>query len=108
VEPNKKHDWARCEDIRKAIVEKLPIFLHEFDTQRLKNPSLHLSWEQQSRFFVKGCKDLKVGKRLDPDCCIAHGCRDDNLEFPVSAEITTDAGSVTLWLKKAGNVDMYE
>jgi hypothetical protein len=107
-EPHKKNDWVRCEEVREAIVEKLPIFLHEFDTQRLKNPSLHLSWAQQSRFLVKGCKNLNVGKRLDHDYCVAHGCREDNFESPVSAEIIDADSSVTLWLKKAEHVDMYE
>jgi hypothetical protein len=107
-EPNKKNDWDRCGEVRKAIVEKLPIFLHEFDEQRLKNPSLHLSWEQQSpRFLVKGCKDLNVEKRLNPNYCAVHKPHKDDR---VSAEITTDADSsvVTLWLKEAKQDDMYE
>jgi hypothetical protein len=108
VKPGGRNDWARCGDIREAIVEKLPIFLHEFDEQRLKNPSLHLSWEQQSpRFLVKCCRDLSVKKMLDPNYCVTHEPRKDD---HVSAEITTDANSsvVTLWLKKAEQVDMYE
>ncbi|KAJ8583082.1 hypothetical protein M405DRAFT_846050 [Rhizopogon salebrosus TDB-379] len=109
ISPIRKNHWTRPEEVREAIVEKLPIFLHAFDKQRLKNPSLHLSWAQQSRFLVKGCKNLNVGKRLDPDYCVAHGCRGDNFEFRVSAEITADADSpVTLWLKKEEHVDMYE
>jgi hypothetical protein len=108
-EPHKKNDWDRCEEVREAIVEKLPIFLHEFDKQRLKNPSLHLYWEQQSRFLVRGCRDLSVEKRLDPNYCVTHERREDNFEFLVSAESTTDAdSSVTLWLKKAEHIDMYE
>jgi hypothetical protein len=108
-ELNKKHNWARCGEVREAIVEKLPIFLHEFDEQRLKKPRLHFSWEQQSSsFLVKGCRDLNVEKRLDRNYCDTHEPRKDDR---VSAEITTDADSsvVTLWLKKAEQpVDMYE
>ncbi|KAJ8583084.1 hypothetical protein M405DRAFT_937426 [Rhizopogon salebrosus TDB-379] len=106
-ELNKKTDWARCSDVREAIVEKLPIFLHEFDKQRLKNHSLHLYWDQQSRFLVRGCRDLSVEKRLDPNYCVTHERREDNFEFLVSAESTTDAdSSVTLWLKKAEHIDI--
>jgi hypothetical protein len=109
IAPIKKNDWTRCEEVRVAIVEKLPIFLHEFDKQRLKNPSLHLYWEQQSRFLVRGCKDLKVKKRLDPNCCDTLERREDSLAFGVFAEITTEADSpVTLWLKKAEHNIMYE
>jgi hypothetical protein len=109
-EPNKKIDWARCEEVREAIVEKLPVFLHKSDKQRLENSSLDLHWEQQSRFLVRGCKDLNIEKRLDPIYCVTHERREDNFKFCVSAEITTnaDASVVTLWLKKAAHVDMDE
>jgi hypothetical protein len=108
-EPNKKNDWTRCKEVRDAIMENLPIFLHGYDKQRLKNPSLHLDWQQQSRFFVRGCRDLNVEKRLDPHYCVTHERPEDIFEFRVSAEITIDAdSSVTLWLKKVEHVDMYK
>lgn len=50
-----------------------------------------------------------VEKRLDPTYLISPERQAENVEFNVSAEITTDENSpVTLWLKKADNVDMYE
>lgn len=104
-----KSNWTACDDVRKAILEKLPIFLHEVDKQRLKNTSTHLYLDDESRFLVRGCKDLKVEKRLDSSYCISPERRGDNSVFDVSAETTTEANSlVTLWLKRAEHVDMYE
>lgn len=104
-----RNNWPSCEKVQKAILEKLPIFLHDFDKQRLRDPSAHYGWEEESRFLVRGCRDLKVEKKLDSDYCITPGRRNNNFECHVSAEITTEANSpVTLWLKKADQVDMYE
>jgi hypothetical protein len=70
---------------------------------------MHLHWEDKTRFLVRGCQDLKVEKRLDSSYFISTERRGDNFEFLVSAEITTEANSpVTLWLKDADQVDMYE
>lgn len=103
-----KNDWPHCEEVRKDILEKLPIFLHEFDKQRLKNASMYLHWGDESRFRVRGCRDLKVEKRLDSSYYISPELQADNVEFNVSAEITDENSLVTLWLKKAEHVDMYE
>lgn len=101
--------WTRCEEVRKAILEKLPIFLHEFDEQRLKQASAHRKWDDKSRFVVKGCRDLKVDKRLDSNYRIVAECQRESHEFIVSAEITTEEnGRVVLWLKKTESLDMYD
>lgn len=101
--------WTRCEEVRKAILEKLPIFMHEFDEQRLKQGSVHRKWDDKSRFLVKGCKDLKVDKRLESNYCISTERQRESNEFYVSAEITTEeSGRVVLWLKKTDHLDMYE
>jgi hypothetical protein len=101
--------WTRCEEVRTAILEKLPIFMHEFDEQRLKQGAVHRKWDEKSRFIVKGCGDLKVDKRLDSDYRIAPERQRESYEFHVSAEITTEEnGRVVLWLKKAERLDMYE
>jgi hypothetical protein len=109
VKPRRESNWPPCDDVRNTILEKLPIFLHNFDKQRLKNPSMHLYFGYESRFLVRGCKYLKVEKRLDSNYCISPEHRRDNFESVVSAEITTEENSpITLWLKRADQVDMYE
>ncbi|KAG1902642.1 uncharacterized protein F5891DRAFT_1022595 [Suillus fuscotomentosus] len=110
VKPDsEQHRWTRCEEVRKAILEKLPIFMHEFDEQRLKQGSVHRKWDDKSRFLVKGCKDLKVDKRLESNYCISTERQRESNEFYVSAEITTEeSGRVVLWLKKTDHLDMYD
>lgn len=106
---NEQPRWTRCEEVRTAILEKLPIFMHEFDEQRLKQGSVHRKWDDKSRFIVKGCGDLKVDKRLDSNYRISPEHQRESYEFHVSAEITTeDSGRVVLWLKKADHLDMYD
>lgn len=106
---NEQPRWARCEEVRTAILEKLPIFMHEFDEQRLKQGSAHRKWDEKARFIVKGCGDLKVDKRLDSHYRISPEHQRESYEFHVSAEITTeDSGRVVLWLKKTDSLDMYE
>lgn len=106
---NEQPRWARCEEVRTAILEKLPIFMHEFDEQRLKQGSAHRKWDEKARFIVKGCGDLKVDKRLDSHYRISPEHQRESYEFHVSAEITTeDSGRVVLWLKKTDNLDMYD
>ncbi|KAG2144729.1 uncharacterized protein EDB93DRAFT_533364 [Suillus bovinus] len=90
---SEQHKWPPCEEVRKAILEKLPIFMHEFDEQRLKQGAVHRKWDDKSRFVVKGCKDLTVDKRLESNYCISD--EEDN-------------GRVVLWLKKTEHLDMYD
>ncbi|KAG1718293.1 hypothetical protein EDB19DRAFT_952071 [Suillus lakei] len=102
-------NWARCEEVRKAILEKLPIFMHEFDEQRLKQGAVHRKWDDKSRFLVKGCKDLKVDKRLNSNFCISVERQRESHELYVSAETTTEEnGRVILWLKQTEHLDMYD
>jgi hypothetical protein len=101
--------WTRCEEVRTAILEKLPIFMHEFDAQRLKQGAAHRKWDEKSRFLVKGCKELKVDKRLESNYRISAEPQRESYEFYVSAEITTEeSGRVVLWLKKTEQLDMYD
>ncbi|KAG2141054.1 hypothetical protein DEU56DRAFT_797004 [Suillus clintonianus] len=101
--------WPRCEEVRKAILEKLPIFMHEFDEQRLKKGAVHRKWNDTSLFLVKGCKELTVDKRLESGYRISAERQKESTEFHVSAEITTEeSGRVVLWLKKTENLDMYD
>jgi len=110
VKPSGEQQKSFCEEVRKTILEKLPIFMHEFDEQRLKQGPIHLKWEDKPHFLVTGCKDLKVAKRLDSTYRIFPDCGREKNEFhDVSAEITQQENpSVVLWLKKAEHVDMYE
>lgn len=112
VKPSKesnKNNSSRCGETRKKIVENLPIFLHELDKKRLKNPSTHLYWDKESRFLVRGCKDLKVEKRLESSFCKPLERGSENFECQVSAEITEEDSLVTLWLKdEQVAVDMYD
>ncbi|KAG1730664.1 uncharacterized protein EDB91DRAFT_1059251, partial [Suillus paluster] len=106
---NEQAKWPRCEEVRRAILEKLPIFMHEFDAQRLKHGTMHLKWDHKSTFVVRGCKDLKVDKRLDSKYRVSVEPHRESNEYFVSAEITTEKNApVTLWLKKAELVDMYD
>ncbi|KAG2107834.1 hypothetical protein BD769DRAFT_1500263 [Suillus cothurnatus] len=106
---NEQPKWTRCEEVRKAILEKLPIFMHEFDEQRLKQGSVHRKWDDKSRFLVKGCRDLKVDKKLESNYRISAERQRESNEFFVSAEITTEEnGCVVLWLKKTEHLDMYD
>ena len=101
------------EDLRKEILRKLPIFLYGVDKQRLNNPSMHIYWEYKSRFVVRGCKDLKVEKRLDFQYWMSPQQPGFKYVRPVSAESTTEANSplINLWhteVNRADQVDMYE
>jgi len=114
VTQSHKNKWSGCEDIRKTILRKLPIFLQGLD-ERLKDPSIHRQWKHKSRFLVRDCKDLKVEKRLDPRCRIyqqpeikSEQQLEIKSECPVSAEMTTNDTSATLWLKKVDPVNMHE
>jgi hypothetical protein len=83
--------------------------MHEFDEQRLKQGSVHRKWDDKSRFLVKGCRDLKVDKKLESNYRISAERQRESNEFFVSAEITTEEnGCVVLWLKKTEHLDMYE
>ncbi|KAG2129991.1 hypothetical protein BD769DRAFT_1453255, partial [Suillus cothurnatus] len=104
-----KYNWTRCEEVRKAILEKLPIFMHEFDEQRLKQGSVHRKWDDKSRMLVKGRRDLRVNKKLESNYRISAERQRESNEFFVSAEITTEEnGCVVLWLKKTEHLDMYD
>jgi hypothetical protein len=103
------NDWPRCEEVRQAILEKLPIFLHQIDKRRLKNASMHHLLGDKSYFLVRDCRNLKVEKRLNSDRCISRERQANPFEFDVSAEITTEENAhVILWLKKADRVDICE
>ncbi|KAG2138221.1 hypothetical protein BD769DRAFT_1434765, partial [Suillus cothurnatus] len=104
-----KYNWTRCEEVRKAILEKLPIFMHEFDEQRLKQGSVHQKWDDKSHMLVKGHRDLRVNKKLESNYRISAERQRESNEFFVSAEITTEEnGCVVLWLKKMEHLDMYD
>ncbi|KAG2125858.1 hypothetical protein BD769DRAFT_1640377 [Suillus cothurnatus] len=101
--------WTCCEEVRKVILEKLPIFMHEFDEQRLKQGLVHRKWDDKSRMLVKGHRDLRVNKKLESNYHISAEHQRESNEFFVSAEITTEEnGCVVLWLKKTEHLDMYD
>ncbi|KIJ66568.1 hypothetical protein HYDPIDRAFT_26904 [Hydnomerulius pinastri MD-312] len=113
IQPSKEDESSKAvraaEDIRKRILEKLPIFLHEYEDTRLIDRSQHLLWDDPKIFVVKACRQLRIRKHLH----YQHAMTPDKLQghmVSLSAGITND-GPTTLWLLRPDStekVDTYE
>jgi hypothetical protein len=108
VEPDKELlNAPSAHSLRHSIIEKIPIFLHEFDEPRFRNGMRLLRWHDEDQFFVRACKRLDVTKRLDfPGATIGpQGQKAHPTEL--SAETQTKDGVNVLWIKEP-KADSYE
>ncbi|KIK42488.1 hypothetical protein CY34DRAFT_142335 [Suillus luteus UH-Slu-Lm8-n1] len=109
VEPDKELLSApSAQALRHSIIEKIPIFLHEFDEPRFRNGMRLLRWHDKDQFFVRACKRLDVTKRLDfPNATI--GPQEQKAHpTELSAETqTTEDGVNVLWIKEP-KADSYD
>jgi hypothetical protein len=110
VNPSKEIPDTRspnADKLRKAITEKIPIFLHEFDEQRFKNGMRTLRWREDTKFFVRACGHLRVTKRLDFDHAIELQHGREQYDTELSAETDEKGGVHVLWIKDS-KADSYE
>lgn len=108
VEPDKELlNAPSAHSLRHSIIEKIPIFLHEFDEPRFRDGMRLLRWHDEDQFFVRACKRLDVTKRLDfPGATIGpQGQKAHPTEL--SAETQTKDGVNVLWIKEP-KADSYE
>lgn len=108
VEPDKELlNAPSAHSLRHSIIEKIPIFLHEFDEPRFRNGMRLLRWHDENQFFVRACKRLDVTKRLDfPGATIGpQGQKAHPTEL--SAETQTKDGVNVLWIKEP-KADSYD
>ncbi|KAG1747684.1 hypothetical protein EDB19DRAFT_1872895 [Suillus lakei] len=93
--------------LRKSIIEKIPIFLHEFDEPRFIKGMRVLRWHDESQFFVRACRKLDVTKRLD----FAHATTGPQGQkahpTELSAETQIKDGVNVLWIKEP-KADSYD
>ena len=95
-----------ADNLRKSIIEKIPIFLHEFDDQRFKHGMRLLRWRDRTQFFVRACKHLRVTKRLEfVHATVLPGREQYHTEL--SAETEVKDGVNVLWIKDP-KPDSYE
>ncbi|KAG2069450.1 hypothetical protein BDR04DRAFT_1101540 [Suillus decipiens] len=108
VEPNKELLNAHSAHVlRHAIIDKIPIFLHEFDEPRFRDRMRLLRWHDENQFFVRACRRLDVTKRLDfPSATIgSQGQKAHPTEL--SAETQCKDGVHVLWIKEP-KADSYD
>ncbi|KAG1813853.1 uncharacterized protein BJ212DRAFT_1364045 [Suillus subaureus] len=108
VEPDRELLSAQsARDLRKSIIDKIPIFLHEFDEPRFRERMRLLRWHDENQFFVRACRRLDVTKRLDfPNATIGpQGQKAHPTEL--SAETQIKDGVNVLWIKEP-KADSYD
>jgi hypothetical protein len=106
VDPRVEILSPSADKLRQSIIEKIPIFLHEFDDQRFRHGMRLLRWRDKSQFFVRACKRLCVTKRLEFEhAIIPPGREQHNTEL--SAETEVKDGVNVLWIKDP-KPDSYE
>ncbi|KAG1747682.1 hypothetical protein EDB19DRAFT_1686202, partial [Suillus lakei] len=93
--------------LRKSIIEKIPIFLHEFDEPRFIKGMRVLRWHDENQFSVQACRTLDVTKRLD----FAHATTGPQGQkahpTELSAETQIRNGVNVLWIKEP-KADSYD
>jgi hypothetical protein len=109
VEPDKELLSApSAHALRQSIINKIPIFLHEFDEPRFRNGMRLLRWHDKNQFFVRACKRLDVTKRLDFQYATIGPQEQKAHPTELSAETqTTEDGVNVLWIKEP-KADSYE
>ncbi|KAJ8580861.1 hypothetical protein M405DRAFT_938557 [Rhizopogon salebrosus TDB-379] len=95
-----------ADNLRKSIIEKIPIFLHEFDDQRFRHEMRLLRWRDRTQFFVRACKHLRVTKRLVFQHATVPPGR-ERYDTELSAETEFKDGVNVLWIKDH-NPDSYD
>ncbi|KAG0706644.1 hypothetical protein DFH29DRAFT_900624 [Suillus ampliporus] len=107
VDPDKELLHApKAEALRSSIIDKIPIFLHEFDEQRFRKGMRLLRWHDESQFFVRACRKLDVTKRLE--FVHATGLRGREAHpTELSAETQFKEGVNVLWIKEP-KADSYD
>ncbi|KAG0706652.1 hypothetical protein DFH29DRAFT_1021055 [Suillus ampliporus] len=107
VDPDTELNTQKAETFQMSIIEKIPIFLHEFDEQLFKQGMRSLQWDDDKQFFVRACQKLHVTKRLE----FVHATVPlEQKEYPtqLSAETQLKDGINVLWImeSKAGSYDI--
>ncbi|KAG1798994.1 uncharacterized protein HD556DRAFT_1440065 [Suillus plorans] len=108
VEPGKELLDARsARDLLNSIIDKIPIFLHEFDEPRFRDGMRLLRWHDDNQFFVRACRKLDVTKRLDfPNA--TNGLQGQKAHpTELSAETQSKDGLHVLWIKEP-KADSYD
>ncbi|KAG1825278.1 hypothetical protein EV424DRAFT_1392999 [Suillus variegatus] len=108
VEPGKELLDARsARDLLNSIIDKIPIFLHEFDEPRFRDRMRLLRWHDEDQFFVRACRKLDVTKRLDfPNA--TNGLQGQKAHpTELSAETQSKDGLHVLWIKEP-KADSYD
>jgi len=110
VKPSKDippSEAPKTEKIRQSIIDKIPIFLHEFDEQRFKQGMYLLPWHDQGKFSVRGCGKLCVTKELKFEHAVGFQDRPRyDSELTAETELR-DGGKHVLWVKEA-DFNSYE
>ncbi|KAG2358885.1 hypothetical protein BDR07DRAFT_1416380 [Suillus spraguei] len=108
VEPNKEQlNAPSALALRHAIIQKIPIFLHEFDEPRFRDGMRLLRWHDENQFFVRACGRLDVTKRLDfPGATTGpQGQKAHPTELSAETQYRDDVH--VLWIKEP-NADSYD
>jgi hypothetical protein len=95
-----------ADNLRQSITDKIPIFLHEFDEQRFRQGMRVLGWRDQTQFFVRACRNLRVTKRLEFEHATVPSGR-EQYHTELSAETEFKDGVNVLWIKDP-KPDSYE
>ncbi|KAG1724404.1 uncharacterized protein EDB91DRAFT_142460 [Suillus paluster] len=97
-----------AETLRSSIIEKIPIFLHEFDEQRFKIGMRLLRWRDEKQFFVRACRKLDVTKRLKSSHVTGTRGREEHpTELSAETQQLEDGVNV-LWIKEQPKADSYD
>ncbi|KAG2141060.1 hypothetical protein DEU56DRAFT_797030 [Suillus clintonianus] len=108
VEPEKELLNAHtAQTLRKSIIDKIPIFLHEFDEHRFRDKMRLLRWHDECQFFVRACRKLDVTKRLEFTHATTGPQGQKAHPTELSAETQTKDGVNVLWIKEP-KADSYD
>jgi hypothetical protein len=108
VDPDKELLNAQsAHALRKSIIDKIPIFLHEFDEPRFRDGMRLLRWHDENQFFVRACRKLDVTKRLDFPNAVMGSQGQKAHPTELSAETQFKDGVNVLWIKEP-KADSYE
>ncbi|KAG2107835.1 hypothetical protein BD769DRAFT_1500283 [Suillus cothurnatus] len=108
VDPDKELLNAQsAHALRKSIIDKIPIFLHEFDEPRFRDGMRLLRWHDENQFFVRACRKLDVTKRLDFPNAVMGSQGQKAHPTELSAETQFKDGVNVLWIKEP-KADSYD
>lgn len=108
VEPDKELLNAHtAHALRHSIIDKIPIFLHEFDEPRFRQGMRLLRWHDENQFFVRACRRLDVTKRLEFPYATTGLQGQKAHPTELSAETQPKDGVNVLWIKEP-KADSYD